>query len=395
MKGLVISHLYLFPGFKVKRGGNMIHKSLVNLAASKCELSVVFMLPIKLSYLKFFSFDVKNFVFNPYKLEGVVIYPCFYFPRLSKKLSKIDLAIKMLSFRLVRRAYFKSEEYDFVYSQTLYPDGPLARQIAEYYDLPLLVQMRGSDVHTYSRYSSKILTISKAVLSRASLILSVSQHLLSLSNRLFERNDEAVILYTSCPTDVYERYVSVQKSLNNFYFVGALVESKGVIELIEGFRLIAQKYPDSKLTIVGGGALRSTLDRKVQQYGLVEKVSFKGVISAQEEMVEVINDADVFLFPSYNEGLPNVVVEAVACERLVIATDVGGVKEIAPLNSAFNVTNPRSAEALFRSVEKLKTQEFDALLRDAASNREKVISKFSPASQQKTLQEILTCISIL
>lgn len=373
----------------------MIHKSLVNFTAASCELDVVFMLPINFSYFNFFSFDFKNLVFKPYKLDGVIIYPCFYIPRLSKKLGKIDSSIKMLSFRLVRRAYLKSKEHDFVYSQTLYPDGPLAKQIADHNDLPLLVQMRGSDVHTYSRHNSQILRTSKAVLSRASLILSVSQQLLSMSNRLFERSDKAVILYTSCPTDVYIKYVSVQKNLNNFYFVGALVESKGVIELIEGFRLIALKYPESKLIIVGEGALRSTLDRKVQQYGLDDKVTFKGVISAQEEMVKVINDADVFLFPSYNEGLPNVVVEAVACERLVIATDVGGVKEIAPLNRAFNMIAPRNAEALFRSVEKLKTLEYDALLSDAASNRENVISKFSPASQQTTFQEIRTRISKL
>jgi lipopolysaccharide/colanic/teichoic acid biosynthesis glycosyltransferase/glycosyltransferase involved in cell wall biosynthesis len=114
-------------------------------------------------------------------------------------------------------------------------------------------------------------------------------------------------------------------------FVGRFVEEKGIINLLEAIQQVVKLIPDAKLLIVGEKE-ESDRDKKtgkiitsiVNQGGLSSHVIFTGFI---EDVPEVLSVMDVFVLPSYREGLPISILEAMACGKPVIATNIRGCRE--------------------------------------------------------------------
>ncbi|HHX08679.1 MAG TPA: glycosyltransferase family 4 protein, partial [Chloroflexi bacterium] len=121
-------------------------------------------------------------------------------------------------------------------------------------------------------------------------------------------------------------------------FTGSLIYRKGVDLLIEAFISVAKKAPDLFLWLVGpkdrtenpsmDEAFVTSLQQKVAEAGLSDRVSFHGMIADRQRMAEAYQAADVFVFPSRKEGLPNVVLEAMACGLPVIVSDLPGLKNV-------------------------------------------------------------------
>jgi glycosyltransferase involved in cell wall biosynthesis len=80
-----------------------------------------------------------------------------------------------------------------------------------------------------------------------------------------------------------------------------------------------------KLLIAGGGSLRSSLEKMVDDLGLSTRVQFLGI---RDDIADLMSAADVFVLSSVGEGFGLVVAEAMACECVVVATDSGGVREV-------------------------------------------------------------------
>lgn len=114
-------------------------------------------------------------------------------------------------------------------------------------------------------------------------------------------------------------------------FVGRFVKEKGIINLLEAMQKVVKLMPDAKLLIVGEKE-ESDRDKKIQeiitgmvnQGGLSSHVVFTGFI---ERVPEVLSIMDVFVLPSYREGLPISILEAMASGKPVIATDIRGCRE--------------------------------------------------------------------
>lgn len=110
-------------------------------------------------------------------------------------------------------------------------------------------------------------------------------------------------------------------------WVGRLIPIKGLEFLLQAIPTILQAHPQTLFVLVGAGELEQELRAAVQQMGLSEAVRFPGKISS-EEVPLWLNAADMLVLPSLNEGRPNVVLEAMACELPVVATRVGGIPEL-------------------------------------------------------------------
>ncbi|MEA9990737.1 glycosyltransferase [Pseudomonas sp. RTS1] len=107
--------------------------------------------------------------------------------------------------------------------------------------------------------------------------------------------------------------------------VGRLYESKDYPNLINAFLDVREKNANTKLIIVGDGPLRETLNNMVVGLGLADHVEFLGV---RHDIPDLLRAADVFVLSSAWEGFALVVGEAMATEKVVVATDCGGVREV-------------------------------------------------------------------
>jgi glycosyltransferase involved in cell wall biosynthesis len=140
-------------------------------------------------------------------------------------------------------------------------------------------------------------------------------------------------------------------------YVGRFVEAKGLVELVEAFSRLAAQRPHLRLALVGDGVMKQRLVSLVQASGAPERILMPGGMEPRE-VARWINASDLLVLPSWSEGYPNVVVEALACGRPVVATDVGGTREIVNADNGLLVA-PRDVEALRAAIERALARRWD------------------------------------
>ncbi len=104
-----------------------------------------------------------------------------------------------------------------------------------------------------------------------------------------------------------------------------LVKNKGLEILLKAFSLLLKDLPCARLLLVGDGPKRRELERMSKQLGIANKVTFAGYA---KNIAPLLYSMDIFVMPSLSESLPFSLLEAMAAERAVISTDVGGIKEL-------------------------------------------------------------------
>lgn len=109
--------------------------------------------------------------------------------------------------------------------------------------------------------------------------------------------------------------------------VGRLCEQKGQLLLVEAARALASRGVDFKLVLAGDGEMRGPIEALIARYGLQAQVRITGWISSAQVRDEILA-ARALVLPSFAEGLPVVIMEAMALRRPVLTTYVAGIPEL-------------------------------------------------------------------
>ncbi len=125
--------------------------------------------------------------------------------------------------------------------------------------------------------------------------------------------------------------------------VGRLVPVKGHATLLAALQILHETNPNVKLLLIGKGPLREHLEEEVKRRGLEQAVIFGG---HQEQSYDFINMMDIFVLPSLHEGIPMVLLEALALTRPVIASRVGGIPEVVSQGVSGILVSPTDASEL-------------------------------------------------
>lgn len=129
---------------------------------------------------------------------------------------------------------------------------------------------------------------------------------------------------------------------------GRICRQKGFDVLIEAMPAVLRRFPDAQLTILGDGPLEAELKAQAQNLGLKDKVVFVGF---QANPWIYLKHADAFILPSRYEGLPNVLLEALALETPVVVSDCpGGIREIRESVGNMAVVPPENPAALAEAI---------------------------------------------
>jgi glycosyltransferase involved in cell wall biosynthesis len=140
-------------------------------------------------------------------------------------------------------------------------------------------------------------------------------------------------------------------------YLGALTESKGILETLEaiaGLKAMG-KLSSIKYIIAGSGKIEYLLKQQVTRLGLRELVEFAGTVFEQEK-VNFWLTAHLFIFPSYNEGLPYTLLESMASGTPVIATPVGGIPEVIQDGVHGALIEPKDFAAIGSAISRLIQQ---------------------------------------
>ena len=228
----------------------------------------------------------------------------------------------------------RARRFDVVAGLWLYPDGVAAAWASRWLGVPLVLVGLGCDINVCLDVPAQARQILSAV-RRASSVIVVSQN---LKDRLCAAGVPAahvsvvangVDLERFRPRDraAAARDLGLTDSGPRCLYVGRLAEEKGVTYLVEAMRALQARRSGVTLYVVGDGPLRRPCEALVEQYGLGKVVRFVGARD-HAEVGSWIAAADLLCLPSLREGCPNVVLEALASGRPVVATRVGDVPDV-------------------------------------------------------------------
>jgi colanic acid/amylovoran biosynthesis glycosyltransferase len=158
-------------------------------------------------------------------------------------------------------------------------------------------------------------------------------------------------------------------------FIGRLVPAKGHAVLLEAAARLVGRGHDVNVTLAGEGPLRPTLERFAAQLGLAARVSFPGAVG-QEEIHAMYAGATIFCLPSFAEGVPGVLMEAMAMTLPVVSTRITGVPELIEDGRTGLLVAPGRPDELADALQRLLCD--PALVDELGRNaREKVIGEFN------------------
>lgn len=221
---------------------------------------------------------------------------------------------------------------DVVLSYWLYPDAFGAMLAARRAGLPLVVGSRGSDLRVRDAISRRL---TRPVLQAARRILVVSENLGRVAVRDYDADPAKIraipngcdaTIFHPQPKDDARAALGIAGDAPLVTYVGRLVPEKGLRELLDAVAALAPRLPGLQLALVGEGPMRAELEARIGAMPGV-RVHLPGA-QAPHAVARWMAASDLVTLPSYSEGHPNVLVEALACGRPVVATPVGGIPEV-------------------------------------------------------------------
>jgi len=135
------------------------------------------------------------------------------------------------------------------------------------------------------------------------------------------------VVHCGVEPDFYSGVTQVISTSRTFVCVGRLCEQKGQLLLIDATKLLAERGVDFDLVLAGDGEDRFAIENLIKQYGLESRIRITGWISRSRVRDEILASRALVL-PSFAEGLPVVIMEAMALRRPVISTYVAGIPEL-------------------------------------------------------------------
>lgn len=268
-----------------------------------------------------------------YSIEGIDVYSPRYFmiPFVSEPFHGILMFFGL--FRMFLKLEKKSH-FDIINTHWLYPDGVSSSWIARIRKLPIVLSALGSDINVLMKQLTKKIQILDAV-NKSSAIITVSSDLKNILLQEGIPDNKITVIKNGVDTDIFfprKKYecleiLSLPADKKIILFVGRLDKIKGVIYLIDAVDKIIRQRDDLMLIVIGEGPLRSSYINTVMERNLQNNVKFIGG-KAHHEIAIWMGACDIFCLPSIKEGCPNVVLEALASGRPVVASKVGGIPEI-------------------------------------------------------------------
>lgn len=266
--------------------------------------------------------------------------------------------------------------FDVVLGTFLHPDACAAAALARLLGIPYVIKAHGTDIDVIARWRSVRRSVA-AALGSAAWSLGVSRAMVSALVDLGAPPDRAILLANGVDRALFhprDRAASraalgLPAEGRLLVFVGLLAPQKGVRELLAAWaQLRAEGGPPVHLAMVGGGVLQGEIAAVAAGNGDARR----GLLIAPgalplERVALYLGAADVFTLPSHREGTPNVVLEALASGRPVVATRVGGIPDVLTDGVTGILVPPRSAEDLARALRAAldRTWDVDALVASA------------------------------
>jgi glycosyltransferase involved in cell wall biosynthesis len=256
--------------------------------------------------------------------------PYFFTPKILRATYAIFVFLALLG----KIRAIKTFKPDCLFSSWAYPDGVASTLLAKLLNIPVLIKVHGSDINEYftsamrraqilwsMRQSRGVVAVSKALQSK----LVESGLALNKVHVIYNGIDRTIFFPRNFAETCAE--LGLEQSRKRILFVGNLKRDKGCVTLLEAFQQLVIDDAAVDLYYIGSGECSSVLKDMTNNTNLQERVFQLGSMD-QQKISKWMNVANVVALPSKNEGVPNVLLESMACGVPVVAFSVGGIPEV-------------------------------------------------------------------
>lgn len=359
MRVLVVSNTYLFPSDVRPTAGVFFYNFFRCLRQHVDAVTVVSptaLTPTFLAWMPRFAHFRRPAFFE--RRDGIDIYRPVY---LSLR-RHYRMATQARPFAESARKFSQNAALrhgaDVVVGTSLGMEGHTATLVAEELNLPAVNWAIGSDVHTSPHRSAENFRFLQRTCRRSSAVLSVSgalrEELLSYcpgaENVIaFHRGIDLSSLARLQDRRTLRARLGLDPDALYMISVGAVHEGKGLWEFYEAFRRLSADRPRLRAIWLGSGPQMDALRASADRDGLGDRLTTPGRVP-HATVLEHFQAADVMAFASHREGLPNVVVEAMAAGLATVASAVGGTPEVIDDGRTGRLVPPKDADALTEAV---------------------------------------------
>jgi glycosyltransferase involved in cell wall biosynthesis len=239
---------------------------------------------------------------------------------------------------------------------------------------PYLLHVHGSEfADFYHECSPARRRIVRAVLARATLVLALSEAWRAILQQI-SPGARIEVLTNAVPLPPPDA-MAVPSRPPTLLFFGEIARHKGVFELAQAFARVADELPQLRLIYAGTGSGVEETRRLIEQFRLGSRVRFTGWLQAQRKQATLAG-ATLFVLPSFVEGMPMALLEAMSFGLPVIATPVGGVPEILTHGHDGLLVPPGDIAALAAAIARL-TSDPELRQRLGRAARDTVAKRFS------------------
>ena len=380
----IIVYTSLFPNHLNPDFGIFIKNRMFNFAKlDGCEIVVVAPVP----YCPPWKFLGKWYEFSKIKkiemMQGVTLYHPRYLlvPKISMIIHGLSMFLSSINtFKKIKKEF----SFDLIDAHYVYPDGFAGMLLSRYFDIPLVVSARGTDINQFSNFRIIKAMICKT-LKNSQYIISVCNALKDVMLELGADSSKVKVISNGIDTSLF--YPQPRKNARNslsldcnkkiIFSAGGLIERKGHHIAIDAISEIVKTIPDVHFYIAGKGEYLRFLEEKISEKRLDDYVTLLGHVP-NAELKHWYSAADVFCLASSREGWANVIMESMACGIPVVATNVWGAPEI--------ITDPDVGILVERNPEAISTALIDALNREW--DREKIINHVNKRSWTVVANEV-------
>jgi len=250
----------------------------------------------------------------------------------------------------------KSHKFDIIHTHA-YSAGTIGRISAFLAGIPVIISHNHSIYDYYNKYYHFVEWLLSLITDR---VICISEVVNRFANETQRINAKKLITIHNGIDDVCpvteKRSSDLKKELglpinhSVICTIAHLEEHKGLKYLLESASLLLASRRDISFLFVGVGALERKLKKLCVDLKIEKNVIFSG---ERSDIPEILFSIDIFVLPSLREGLPLTILEAMACGKPVIATNVGGIPEIVVDGVSGILVSPKDPEALFRAMDEL------------------------------------------
>jgi teichuronic acid biosynthesis glycosyltransferase TuaC len=260
-------------------------------------------------------------------------------------------------------ARYRHDKPDVVLGTWAYPDGFAAVIAARMLGVPCVVKLHGSDINLIAKEPGPRKLTSWA-LRQARRVVAVSRALADEVVAMGVERERIAIVMNGVDSELFKprdrKTARAELDLPDgplAVYVGNLKPEKGVLDLGKAWSRVLADVPDATLVVVGDGPLHGELKAMTEPLG--ERVR---LIARQplEKVPSYLAAADILVLPSHSEGTPNVVLEALASGRRVVATSVGGVPDLITNQTLGALVPPHDPDALAHAIARALREPYDA-----------------------------------